>query len=114
MYLRVQVYKNLHKDCYSVRHCGRVIAHCGAILLENVEFRVQPAGRNRVLRDRRKNVHAFVVGDISSSVSIPKHAVKVRYNPYENDSFVRLDTGVPVNNAVMCWLTPTGVFAQLE
>lgn len=67
--MRVFVYFNLHKKCWSIRAMegnqkGRVIAHAQAVELANCTFKVSEAGRQRVLREKRKNVHAGVVGDI--------------------------------------------------
>ena len=89
--LRVEVYRNLHKDCYSVRALsgedkGRVIDHVQSITLRDVSFIVQPAGRNRVLEEERKNVHAFVRGTITDAPV--KHGMSVRYDPYLNDAFI--------------------------
>ena len=90
-YLRVEVYRNLHKNCYSVRALsgedkGRVIDHVQSITLRDVSFVVQPAGRNRVLEEKRKNVHAFVRGTITDTPI--KHGMSVRYDPYLNDAFI--------------------------
>ena len=63
----VETYFNLHKKLFSVRACegpdkGRVIAHRKAVCLLNVKFKVSEAGRQRVLREQRKNVHAVMRG----------------------------------------------------
>ena len=47
---RVEVYRNLHKNCFSVRaltgeNKGKVIDHVQEITLKDVKFAVQPAGR---------------------------------------------------------------------
>lgn len=60
--MKVEVYWNLRKKCYSVRHKGKVIAHVPFITLKDVKWVVQPAGRRRVRRQNRKNVHAFARG----------------------------------------------------
>jgi len=52
---RVQVYYNLHKKCLSVRYKGIVIAHTRQIVLTDAKFHVQPAGREKVLREKKKN-----------------------------------------------------------
>jgi hypothetical protein len=88
---RVEVYRNLHKNCYSVRalngeNKGRVIDHVQSITLKDATFVVQPAGRNRVLREQRKNVHAFVRGTTTDQPV--KHGLSVRYDPYLNDAFI--------------------------
>lgn len=66
--MKVFVYYNLHRACWSVKalegeHKGRVVAHAQAVGLDGVEFKVSEAGRLRVLREQRKNVHAGAVGE---------------------------------------------------
>ena len=73
--MRVFVYFNLHKKCLSVKALegeskGRVIAHADSVELVNATFKVSQAGRQRVLRERRKNVHAGVVGTMTN---LPAH-----------------------------------------
>ena len=92
--MRVEVYRNLHKNCFSVRalsgeNKGRVIDHVQSIMLKDATFAVQPAGRERVLREQRKNFHAFVRGTITDQPI--QHGVPVRYNPYLNNAFVIYD-----------------------
>lgn len=58
---------NLHKHCWSVKalqgeNKGRVIHHLNEIVLRDAIFKVYQSGRERVLREQRKNVHAGVVG----------------------------------------------------
>ncbi len=94
---KVFVYRNLHKKCFSVKSLktGRVIAHVHEIALHDVKFKVSKSGRERVLREKRKNVHAGVVGyvtDLYSMVlSINHSTVSVKYNPYKYSNFVRDD-----------------------
>jgi uncharacterized protein YycO len=93
--MKVQVYYNLHKKLLSVRHKGKVIKHAGMLCLTDAKFHVQPAGQAKVRREKRKNVHAYISGDlgpkqIMSEFSNDKSdlAVKVKYNPYKYDFFV--------------------------
>lgn len=93
--MKVFVYFNLHKRLFSIRSMegnnkGKVIAHLSYVLLDNPRFKVSKAGRDRVLREGRKNVHAGVVGDFCTSlIASDKVAWEpVRYNPYLFDSFV--------------------------
>lgn len=62
----VDVYKNLHKDCWSIRdhRTGLVVAHSLFVRLSGVVPTVQPGGRERVLRERKKFVHAWLTGDL--------------------------------------------------
>lgn len=91
---RVYVYFNLHCKLWSVRaldgpHKGRVIAHKRGVVLQDVTPRVSQAGRERVLRERKKNVHAGLVGYwVPFNTPITEHMVPITYNPYKYESFV--------------------------
>ncbi len=95
---RVRVYFNLHKKKLSVQRKvdGRwlVWQHMDVLTLTNVKFIVSEAGRQRVLRQCRKNVHAFVEGEPLHF----HHGVEpivgrvIRYNPFYNDKFFFMDT----------------------
>ena len=110
---RVETYFNLHKHCLSFRQPGGKVRHARAMILNNVKFAVQPAGRAKVLREGRKNVHAFVRGDmmwvagLNDNLGEYTHANmerqgyrKITYTPYGMyDSFVMRDTGLPIKSA---------------
>ena len=113
--MRVEVYRNLHSNCWSVRNArtGRVIFHANDISLMNATFVVQPAGRARVLRENRKNVHAFIKGMLLVSKLLPLEdepipGTQVTYNPYRYSSFVIKATEEPVTAASYVRLTDTG------
>ena len=57
----VRVYRNLHKKCYSIQQDGLVKAHATELYLFDSVFQVNKKGRERVLVEKKKNVHAFVV-----------------------------------------------------
>lgn len=100
--MKVKAYYNLHKKVFSVvslergENYGKVIAHQAEVFLSNAEFKVSEAGRQRVLREQRKNVHAFVTGNLESNLNLDNGAVAVTYNPYKYQSFVRFQDGQPV------------------
>ena len=50
----VEVYRNLHKKCWSVRQGGKVKVHTSYICLQDVKFVVQPAGREKVSTGEEK------------------------------------------------------------
>jgi len=90
--MKVRVYRNLHRNCFSIqsyvpKRGWRVARHAEIIYLSNVEFRVSKTGRERVLKEKKKNVHAWVTGDECSVFKIPKKRI-VRYNPYKNETFI--------------------------
>ena len=91
----IEVYRNLHKKCWSVRQRGKVKLHTETICLKDAEFKVSQKGRERVLREKRKNVHAFIKGYIVDPRVLNKlddygnpKWVDITYNPYKYDSFV--------------------------
>jgi len=99
---KVFVYKNLHKDCWSIKQGGLVKAHAHDILLYETSFKVNRAGREKVIKEKRKNVHAGVVGYLDHPS--PEYATwdddcgpytEVTYNPYKYKSFVEKATEKP-------------------
>lgn len=100
---RAFIYWNLHKHCYSVKGCrsGRVFAHAQAVRITDAAFAVSEAGRQRVLRERSKNVHAGVRGtvEVNPASADLRGWTKVTYNPYKYDSFVRASDERPVVGA---------------
>ncbi len=109
--MRVKVYFNLHRKLFSVvsleahDRYGKVIDHVQKIALDNAGFVVRPAGRARVLREKRKNVHAFVTGTVSAiQDDYPGWADIVVYNPYKFSTFVLRDSHTPVHSAKKAWV----------
>ncbi len=109
--MRVFVYFNLHKKCFSIKALegakkGLVIAHRDTVILTDCRFKVSESGRQRVLREKRKNVHAGVTGIWFEKVFDDKDfehmsiiGQAVTYNPYRYDSFVVKTTEQPVKDA---------------
>ena len=101
---KVEVYWNLHKNCFSVRSCktGRVIQHSDGLNLRDVKYVVRQAGRRKVLQERKKNVHAFVRGYIYEN-PLPLHertqCGKATYSPYKYSSFVDKKYGKPLDES---------------
>ena len=102
--MRVEVYFNLHKHTWSVRSArsGRVILHTDRVHVDKPTFVVRKAGRERVLREGKKNVHAFVRGDITvfDDFDPDRNGYSlVSYNPYKHDTFVDVHDVMPVRSA---------------
>lgn len=121
---KAYVYWNLHKQCFSVKHRGAVVAHATRILAKRAEFRVSETGRQRVLAQGRKNVHAYIVCDVEDlycdgaqgiyaradvltwpietnvlATNAQEYGTQIRYNPYDGDSFTVASNGRPVTSA---------------
>jgi len=110
---KVEIYRNLHNNTFSVRLLrprlsrrqderranlkGKIVRHIEnweILRLTNAKFAVQPAGRARVIREKRKNVHAFIRGTVDMAGGYlgkaPPHEIfEVSYNPYESDKFLK-------------------------
>jgi len=90
---KIEVYFNLHKKTWSVRQSGRVVGHTDYIQVKNPQYVVRQGGNERVRREQKKNVHAFVRGYITDSLPLfAKQQKFVSYNPYKNSSFVVRNT----------------------
>lgn len=113
----IEVYRNLRKNCWSVRQDGIVRYHTDYVFMRDAQFKVSQKGRDRVLREKRKNVHAVIKGFLHKPTAMPeaidgefKH---ITYNPYKYHSFVTTDTehsvktaewvDMMINEPVMAW-----------
>ena len=86
--MKVFVYYNLHKKLWSVKALegpqkGRVITRSWYVTLLDAKPRVSQAGRNRVLREKRKNVHAGLVGTLCET-SLPRPQTDSNRNQKRN------------------------------
>ena len=109
--MTVEVYRNLHKDCWSVRNPinGLVLFHTDAIHLSDAKFVVHQSGRSRVIQEKRKNVHAFIKGTIDpepniNGVTIYNQYDPITYNPYLYNSFTYVGNQEPIHNADKVYL----------
>ena len=105
MQAKYYCYWNLHKNVFSVKYKGKVVAHLTNFYGKNCEFRVSEKGRQRVLKEQSKNVHAYVVCDqyVEGDVNLLRSfrldiEGRVRYNPYKGSSFVN-ESGDKVERA---------------
>jgi len=103
---KVMLYYNLHKQTFSIIYKSLVIFHADYVKLKDVEFRVRPGGREKVLKEKRKNVHSFVIGTLMDYCIFPCENLPeepnnniVTYNPYKYNSYVMKDTEEPIFHA---------------
>ena len=99
---------------------GIVQRQANVVTLKDGEFRVRPAGRAKVLSQQRKNVHAFVIGDVvrvsldSARRLSGSRPVPISYNPYRAGYFVRKDNGKKVTRAAYIFMGIDGNVLALE
>ena len=99
---QIQVYYNFHKKLFSVQEKvngkWKVVEHTNNIFIRNASFKVSEAGRLRVIKEMRKNVHAKIVGE--RFPFIPKSFVyrdEVSYNPYKGPNFMVVKEQKPLD-----------------
>lgn len=89
--MKVRVYFNLHKKLLSVQTkvngVWKVIRHTDSIALSDVTFKVSERGRQRVIKNKRKNVHAYICGTVSDEPMNESGMVPIIYNPYKFERF---------------------------
>ena len=131
---KVDIYYNVRKKCLSVRDAttGLVVKHTHAIKLvagtqgyeRDIQFKVSEKGRQRVLKEKRKNVHAYVSGRVTdlgklrsleeSKARKPKTLRQVTYNPYKHETFVDVKTGEAVHWAKEVFIDDRKVYIVKE
>lgn len=129
--MRVRVYRNLNNGCLSITSMegslrGKVVAHASSVDLQGCKMVVSEPGRQRVLREKVKGVHAWVEGtliqashirvrydvQISESPESPVNGLSlIRYNPYLFHAFFRSDDGSEVWSADRVRVRTDGVWA---
>lgn len=94
--MKVRVYYNLRLKCLSVQamvgRSWKVVRHTQHISLENVTFKVSEKGRQRVIKNKRKNVHAYICGTFICDDTIKRTVQNewmdlISYNPYKLEKF---------------------------
>lgn len=119
--LPVRVFRNLKHGCYSIMQRGVIKASARQVRLHDVEFRVREAGRQRMLREQRKNVHAFAVGRLVDFVHAgdtrsiePMAGRRAIYDPYRFPCFVDRETNAPVTAVSAAHFDEHGVVYALD
>ena len=95
-----KIYFNLHKKCYSIqawdsdKRGWRLYEHAFAVHVKDAKMQVNEKGRLRVIKEKRKNVHAFIVAPFAEKISKKKGNGPGRkmgsicvYNPYKAPTF---------------------------
>lgn len=76
----IYVHWNLNRGCWSVLKQGKLQGYRKRLTLRDVEFRVRPGGFARMKREKKRNVHAFAVGQMSRNTLSRRQPIAVRYD----------------------------------
>jgi hypothetical protein len=91
---RVNTYGNLHTGKVSIRDARSVIGHADRVFLNDVYFKVGERARARVVRERRRYVHAFANGEalyFNNEFRLLNFEEEIRYSPFRAGHFTRPD-----------------------
>lgn len=94
------IYRNLRTKGFSVKKHGLVVDRSNSFEAEMVSFKVSEQGRQRVIKNKHKDVHAFVVTDKYIYTSMHQQVDKlleITYNPYKGPYF--MCNGSPITQA---------------
>lgn len=115
----VRVFLNHKHGCYSIFQNGAVRASASQVRLADVEFRVRESGRQKMLSENRRTIHAFAVGRLVDHVHPSEDRAlekldgrRVRYNPHEAGHFTDAETGEPVTFAAAAHFGEDGATYQ--
>ena len=121
--VNVDVYRNLRNGMWSIKNrlTGLVMGWVSECVVQDATLVVQPAGNQRVRDTGRKNVHAFVRGNLQLPYGDGIMAnmdlydpVSITYDPYEYRTFVRIKDESPIHKAPYVELHRKGVIAYVE
>ena len=104
-----EVYRNLNNKCFSIKQKGLVVAHADNFIIHSVKTKISQKGRERVLKEKRKTVHAVLVSNNfekvdKDSIDISK-LDELYYEPYTLDSFINKRTGERLESIDSVYLT---------
>lgn len=117
---KVWVYKNLNLSeklgypIFSIMDVdtNKVIGHERNLLIKDCVLKVRQGGMQRVREEKRKNVHAGVVGYLVNEE--PKVlSTQITYDPYKYNSFVNRKDEKPVHHAKLVSIIDGKLTAEL-
>lgn len=79
--MRIEAYRNLTRRCWSLRSGGRVIEHRPRVVLRDCTMRVREGGRQRVIREGHRSVHAWIEGETLDTLP-DVYLFEIGYNPW--------------------------------
>lgn len=90
----IRLFRNLTKKgvWYSLQQNGKTVAHTSAICLKHCTFNVNEKTRQRIIKNKRKEFHAYIEGmyaDSGMGTTAKRNDLPARitYNPYTSTWF---------------------------
>jgi hypothetical protein len=109
----VQIYKNLNRDCFSIRSkaTGLVLGYCQTALIADARYVVSAKGRQRVLERQVRSVHAYVEGlFLEADQAKPEGLYTGYYNPYKTETFVDEESREQLYESLIAYFENTSVY----
>lgn len=109
------VYRNLTRkgvvwSIKTCRPCGQPPELANNVLMKNVTFKVSKKTQERVRKEGKRYVHAFVHGCIVDKCPKNIKWLRATYNPYKHDGFILLDGMVLLSEAKYAKLDENGLW----
>lgn len=116
----IEVYRNLNRKgkVYSIRQNGIVVAHSTAICIRDAQFLVNKSGKEKAIKTKTRNVHAFVrgfyatsgMGTTAKNNDLP---IFIHYNPFKPWGFYHIygDKTIELKGARFCIANEDGLRA---
>jgi len=108
MAAKYHVYRNLNAGAFSLRLKGIVQERSDIYMLHDVEMKVSQAGRARVLKQKRKNVHATLAADRVEKIDrataeqLRDQGQHIYYDPYITEEFTLSGAAIMAAKTVLC------------
>ena len=108
-----KLYVNLNNQCFSVlsryKSYWKVSDHNNYCTITDFTTRISEVTRQRVIAEKRKTVHAFVLGTVSSeAIENFEFIGSVSYNPYKAGYFTLKLNGQDTVSNFQDWIDANG------
>jgi hypothetical protein len=101
--LSTRIYRNLQTGTMSLQqkigNSWLVVGHVTNAVIAHPKFHVSQAGRNRVIKEKQKSVHAWAEGKLIGITTDSPNLEEIYYCPYNTDRFAWKQTGEPIESA---------------
>lgn len=111
----VRVFVNPARNCYTIMQGFRVLASARQVRLRDATFTVRESGRQKMLRDGKRTVHAWIVGTLVDYTHNDEgreldvlDGRRVGYNPHRAGHFMDREDQSPVTEATLVQLDEQG------